>query len=535
MAATVSASHPATGHGHDAAGIEDWFAVFAGALGALLATLDTSIVNSALPTIQGEIGASGTEGTWITTGYLVSEVVIIPLTAWLTRVLGLRTLLLICCISFSVFSMACGLSGSLLMMIIGRVGQGFVGGALIPTAQTIIRTRLPERQLPLGMSIFGLIVLVGPLVGPVIGGWLTENISWRWCFFLNLPVTGALVTLLFLGLSHTKPKLQLFINADWLGIVGLTLFLSTLTIVLEEGQRERWFESTLICWLAVASVTGFIALMIAQATAPDPVVKLRLLRNMSYASVIIIVVAIGAGLYGITYILPQFLSGVTGYNAEQSGRVLILSGIPAFMLMPILPRLLGRVDLRFLVVIGLLCFGGASLLNTHLTPLDDGSAFVMSQLLTGCGMMLSMMPLNQASVGAVGREQAADAAGLYNMARNLGGSLGLATLGIFIDRRVELHADAIRETVNANSPLVQERVAGMATSFLQTGVDQAYAQQQALTQLAAQIHTQALVLTYSDCFWLSGVSLLSCLPLVLLLRPSKRRPGAAPAPAHGGH
>ena len=169
------------------ASLQDWIAVVAGALGALIASLDISIVNSALPTIQGEIGASGTEGTWISTGYLVSEVVMIPLSAWLSRVFGLRSLLLGCAVLFTFFSMICGVAHDLPTMILGRVGQGFFGGALIPTAQTIVRTRLPPRQMPIGMTIFGLIVLLGPLVGPVLGGWLTENVDWRWCFFLNVP------------------------------------------------------------------------------------------------------------------------------------------------------------------------------------------------------------------------------------------------------------------------------------------------------------------------------------------------------------
>jgi DHA2 family multidrug resistance protein len=501
----------------------DWIAVLAGALGALVATLDISIVNSALPQIQGEIGATGTEGTWISTGYLVSEVVIIPLTAWLTRVLGMRTLLLGCAVTFTVFSMIAGLSHNLSTMIIGRVGQGFTGGALIPTAQTIIRTRLPAKQMPVGMSIFGLIVLLGPLIGPVLGGWLTENVSWRWCFFLNLPVAIALVTLLLIGLPHEKTRKELFFNADWLGIVGLATALSTLTVILEEGERELWFSSDLICWLTVFCVLGFLLLAFAQATARQPVIKLRLLRNMNYASVIIIVVTVGSVLYTLLYVLPQFLGNVAGYNAAQTGRVLFLSGIPAFLMMPILPMLLQRMNLRISVIIGLLCFAGGCFLNAHLTGEDDGSKFVISQLLSGLGQMLALLPLNQASVGAVSKEDAADAAGLYNMARNLGGSLGLAILGIFIDRRIDFHTDVIRSTLNANSPLVQDRLAGMAAPFLQTGTDPLYAHQQALSQLAQQIDLQSLVMTYSDCFWVLGIALICSLPLTLLLRaPSAR-------------
>jgi MFS transporter, DHA2 family, multidrug resistance protein len=501
----------------------DWIAVFAGALGALMASLDISITNSALPQIQGEIGASGTEGTWISTGYIVSEVVIIPLAAWLTRVLGLRNLLLGCAVMFTFFSVVCACSTDLHTLIIGRVGQGLTGGALIPTAQAIIRTRLPAKQMSIGMTIFGLIVLIGPLAGPVIGGWLTENANWRWCFFLNVPVAAALIALLLCGLPHMPVRPALLLDADWTGIIGLTTCLSCFTVVLEEGQRERWFESNLILCLCAMSLLGFALLLIGQITARAPVIKLRLLLNPRYAGVVLIVFAVGTALYGILYALPQFLSNIAAYNAEQSGLVLFISGVPAFLIIPILPRLLQRVDIRLLVFAGLLCLVGSCLLDIHLTADSSGDDFTWSQLLRGLGQVLALMPLNQASVGAVSMEDAADAAGLYNMARNLGGSFGVATLGTFIDRHIELHSDIIRETVTANSTLVQERVAGMAAALLHSQTDAVHAHAQALHRLSIQIHQQALVMTYSECFWLLGMGLLASLPLVLLLGPAPTR------------
>jgi MFS transporter, DHA2 family, multidrug resistance protein len=518
-------SPPAAGSRHPEphATAQDWLAVFAGALGALIASLDISIVNSALPQIQGEIGASGTEGTWISTGYLVSEVVMIHLSAWLSRTLGLRTLLLTCATLFTFFSIMCGASHTLAVMIIGRVGQGFFGGALIPTAQTIVRTRLPHHQIPIGMTIFGLIVLLGPLLGPVLGGWLTENISWQWCFFINLPVAIALISLLLLGMPHEKSNLHELPHADWLGIIGMSVGLSSLTIVLEEGQRDQWFESPLIITLTVTAALGLIATVVAQFTSSRPVIKLRLLLNRSYASVIVIIVVVGMVLYDILYVLPQFLNGIAGYNAEQSGWVLALSGIPAFMMMPLLPRILAYGNIRLIVTCGLLCFAASCFIDIHLTAQSSGGDFIASQILRGVGQILSFMPLNQASVGAVSRADAADAAGLFNMARNLGGSIGLALLGVFIDRRVEGHADMIRESVNANSPLLQERIASQAAFFAERGGDIAYGQQQALGQLALQIHQQAMVITYSECFWVLGMGLILMLPLILLLRPPPAR------------
>ncbi len=525
MAEAAAASHP------ERASAADWIAVAAGALGALMATLDISITNSALPQIQGEIGATGTEGTWISTGYLMSEIVIIPLAAWLTRVFGLRNFLLGCAGTFTLFSMMCGTSHTLTAMIVGRIGQGFTGGAMIPTAQTIIRTRLPMSQLPIGMTAFGLVVLLGPLLGPVLGGWLTENISWNWCFFINLPVCIGLVALLLFGLKADKPHWEALWKADWLGIVGLSAGLSSLTVVLEEGQRERWFESDMIVWLSLLSLAGMALIAISQFVASKPIMRLSLLRNPRYASVILIVLVVGGTFYGVIYLIPQFLGLIAGYNAEQSGWVMLVSGVPAFMVMPILPRLLGKVDFRVLVITGLMCFVASCLQDIHLTAQSVGSDFFWSQLIRGSGQMLVFMPLNQASMAAVTREESGDAAGIYNMARNLGGSIGLAIIGTVIDRRNTFHVASIRESLTANSLHGQEWIAANAAGWFARTGDMAYAQMRALGQLARLIQQQAMVITYSEVFYLLALALLCCVPLALLLKtPSYGAPAAS-----GGH
>jgi len=515
------------------ASFADWVAVTAGALGALMAVLDISITNSALPQVQGSVGATGTEGTWISTGYLMAEIVVIPLAAWLTRVFGLRNFLVGVALLFTLFSALCGLSTSLGMLVVARIGQGITGGAMIPTGQTIIRTRLPRHQLAAGMTVFGLTVLLGPLLGPVVGGWLTENVSWRWCFFINVPVCTALVALLAAGLPAERARLREFVEADWLGIAGLALGLSTLTAVLEEGQRERWFESELIIGLSVLSLIGMTLIALSQRYAKRPILRLSLMQNKSYASVILIVVVMGAGFYGVAYLVPQFLVLIAGYNAQQSGAVMLLTGVPSILMMPLLPRLLGRMDYRVLVICGLLCFALSCWLDCSLTAQSAAGDFTISQLLRGVGQMLAMMPLNQASMAAVTREESGDAAGLYNMARNLGGSIGLAVLGTFIDRRNALHEDVIGSTVSANAQLTQDRVAMGAAGHLAEVGDYAHAKLQAIAEIALQIQQQALVMTFSETFYVLGIALLACIPLALLIKTP--RPGAAAAPAEAGH
>jgi DHA2 family multidrug resistance protein len=417
------------------------------------------------------------------------------------------------------------------MMVVGRIGQGFAGGAMIPTAQTIVRTRLPRHQMPVGMSIFGLIVLLGPLLGPVVGGWLTEHADWRWCFFLNLPITVVLVAMLYFGLKSERADFEKFFTADWLGIVGLAVGLSSLTVVLEEGQRERWFESSMIVWLSAATVIGLSAMVIGQFTARTPIVRLRLLLNKSYASVILIVSVVGAGLYGVAYLLPQFLSIIAGYNAEQAGSIMLLSGLPAFLLMPVLPRLLGKVDSRWLVITGLVCFAVSCMLDLDLTTQSVGHDFTISQLLRGVGQVFALMPLNQAAMAALSVEEAGDGAGLYNMARNLGGSIGLALLGTLIDRRESFHDAMIRESVTANGQLGQEHLAQSAGGFFAQHGDAAYAKLQATGQLLAEIARQATVMTYIEAFYVLGIALLLCIPLALLLK----KPAPGVAVSSGGH
>lgn len=499
-----------------------WVAVAAGTLGALMATLDISIVNSALPVIQGEIGASGTEGTWVATAYLVAEIVVIPMAAWLQRLLGLRTFLLTAAGLFTLFSVVCGTATTLTMMIIGRVGQGFTGGAMIPTAQTIIARRLPPRQQPIGIALFGVTAILGPVVGPLVGGWLTENISWHYAFFINVPICAVLVTMLLVGLKHEKADMTELGNADWLGIAGLTLGLGGLTVFLEDGQREQWFDSGLIRLMALISLVGFVLLFIGQRTATRPIIKLSLLLDRQFGSVALMGLVLGMVLYGTSYVIPQFLAALADYNALQSGKVVLLSGLPSLVMMAIVPFLLRSVDIRLAVGAGLLIMAGSAFLDSGLTTETSGGDFTVSQLMRGVGQILGMLFLSQAVVRSVPAADAGDASGLFNAVRNLGGSFALAGISILQEQRLWLHSRRMEETLNANSPMVQDYVGGLSQSLGSTPA--------ALGMIAQQVQAQALVIAYNDIFWIMAVGTLIVLPLVLFLRPLPK--DAAPAAMH---
>lgn len=495
-------------HRSQRADVTAWIAVAAGSLGALVALLDISIVNSALPTIQGEIGATATEATWIVTAFLVAEIVIIPLTAWLERLLGLRTLLFFAVVGFTGFSAMCGLSSSLTMMVIGRTGQGLSGGILIPTAMTIVAKRLPPSQQPIGLALFGMTAVVGPVIGPLLGGWLTENLSWHYAFFINLPIGAVLLLLLLLGLPHERPNWEYLREADWLGIIGMILGLGGLTVVLEEGHREEWFESALILKLTVLTVIGFVMLGLGQVLAAKPVLKLRLVLNRQFGSVVLMAFALDMVVNGSTFVIPQFLALIAHYNTLQTGQVVFLMGVPIFFVMPFIPFLMRAVDIRLVVGAGLTIMALSCFVNTNLSVASAGEAFTSSQILRGIGMALTMLFLNQATVASVSKEDVGDASGIFNAARNLGGSFTLAALASFQDQRIWLHSRRMEEVLSANDPGVRDYLASLG-QLSEPG----------LRTLAGTIQQQAFVMTYNDVFLVMAVATFATLPLILFLRP----------------
>ncbi len=499
----------------DKASAAEWMAVTAGSLGSFMASLDISIVNSSLPTIQGEIGASASEGTWVATAYLVAEIVIIPLTGWFERMLGLRRFLLGAAILFTGFSVMCGMAGDLTTMIIGRVGQGLTGGAMIPTAMIIIATRLPPRQQPIGTAAFGSTVLVAPILGPILGGWLTENFSWHYAFFINVPICAVLVALLMLGLRPARANLAEIFEADWAGVLGMILGLGALTVVLEEGHREQWYESSLITNLTLVSLLGFVLIGWGQFRAKRPVIHLRILRKPDFAGIVVMSFVGGMVLLSLPYITPQFLVAVAGYNPFQAGQVVLIFGVPPLILMPMVPLMLPHVNIRWATAGGFAFVAAGCFINSRLSPDTAGPQFVWPQLIMGGGMLIAMAMLNQASITSGGAKDAADASGLFNASRNLGGAFGLAILATMRDHQLDVHQWEIFSTLSANDIDLQSRLSAAANALGggQEGLTAAY------RMLETRVAHDALVMAFADNFFLMGAATVLILPLTLLLQP----------------
>ena len=506
------------------ASLRDWLAVAGAILGAFTAILDIQITNSSLANIEGALGASSDEGSWVSTAYLMAEILVIPLTGWLSSVIGMRRYLATNTILFVGFSIACALSTNLNEMILFRAGQGFTGGALIPTAIVIVRTRLPKSQQMIGIALFGLTATFAPSIGPTVGGWLTDNFSWHYIFYLNV-LFGPIAALIQLTALDGAPVRWLeFFKGDWIGIGLMAIGFPTLVYVLEEGQRNDWFGSSMITGATLIAVVGIVCLIIRELTAERPFINLRVLANRSVGGSCVLMTVLGAVSYGSIYIIPVYCAQIQGYNAQQIGYVVMWSGLPQLLLFPLMPLIMRVFDARLLVITGTLFFIVSCWINVGLTHDVGMDQLILPQLLRAIGQPLFTIPLSQLSTAGLAPRDTADASALSNMMRNLGGSIGIAMLSTIIARRETYHFSVLAEAITTNASRTQERLAILTAAMQVHITDPVVARAQALTQLAAQVRQEAYVMAYADGFYLVGVSLVLSLGVVAILRkPQKAR------------
>jgi DHA2 family multidrug resistance protein len=373
--------------------------------------------------------------------------------------------------------------------------------------------------------MFGMVATFAPAIGPTIGGWLTENWSWHYIFYLNVIPGAAAVAIQLFALDKEKPRFEEFFKADWLGIAGMAIGLSSLIFVLEEGQREEWFDSHFIVAAAIAAFIGIAVFLIAELTADEPFINLRLFKNPSVGGSGILMAVFGATAFGSVYLIPSYLAQVQGYNAQQIGEVVMWSGIPQLFLLPLMPFLMKRVDARLLVAGGLILFAVSCFINVDMSPDTAMDQLMLPQLLRAAGQPLATIPLTQLSVVGLTRRDTADSAGITSVMRNLGASIGIAMLSTVVQIREQVHFSTIAEAMSQNSLRLQERMQSFGAMFSARGVDAGTAQMQSADLLAQQVRQSATVMAYADSFWILGVCIVVSLATLLILR--KPQPGAA--------
>jgi MFS transporter, DHA2 family, multidrug resistance protein len=514
----------------NSASVITWIAVLAAMIGSFMAILNIQITNASLLNIEGGIGTGVDNGSWISTSYLIGEIVVIPLTDYLSRVFSFRRYMLASAALFAVFSVACAFTHDLPSMIAMRGLQGFAGGVLIPMAFTLVLTKLPKPQQPIGLAIFALSVTFAPAIGPTIGGYLTENYGWRTIFFVNVIPTIVMVSALYFTLERKPMQLALLKEGDWTGIATMAIGLSALQTVLEEGNKDDWFSSPFIVRLAVIALVSLSLFVWIELTTEKPLIRLRLLKGRNFGFGTIAMTMLGFALFGSVYILPAYLGQAQGYNSEQIGSVMAWTGLPQLILIPLVPKLMQRIDTRYIAITGLLIFAYSCFMNTAMSPDYAGDQLWIPNIVRAIGQAMVLTPLTSVTTGAIAPQDAAAASGISNMLRNLGGAIGTAVLATVITKREQFHSNIIGQSVTPGREEVRNRIAQMTDYFMARGVtDPAAAHQQAIVALGNAVKHQALVMGFSDTFAVLAVVLVLAAIAVMLTRKVK---GAGGAGAH---
>lgn len=507
-----------------------WIAVFGTMLGAFMAVLDIQITNSSLRDIAGGIAATPDEGSWISTAYLVGEIITIPLTAWFSEIFTVRFYLLANIVLFLIFSALCGFSTSLAEMIIFRAGQGFTGGVFIPMSLTVIVRRMPKHLLPAGQAMFGMTATLAPAIGPAVGGWLTDRFGWEWNFFVNF-IPGALMFLSIYWATNKRPmKLEQLRQGDWWGILCMAIGLGSLIAMLEEGQRKDWFGSQFIVNCAILAAIFVPLFVIIELMSERPFVNLRLLgksRNLGFTS--IVAFGLGLALYGTIFLIPLYLGTVQGYSPLEIGKVLVWVGVPQFALFPFLPFLMKRFDQRLLVSVGCVIFAASCFMNTVMSHDTAGDQMMIANIVRAFGQPFTIVPVTGLAVATLAAKDAASGSAIFNIFRNVGGSFGIAILSTLVTRREQFHDVRLGESITAYAPQTQARLAAVQQSFIDKGFDSVTAMKQSYAALKSILTRDAFVMAFNDAFLVVTIGLL--VSAVAIWFCQKPKTHAAPAEA----
>ncbi len=501
---------------------------------ALLEIVDTTIVNVAMNDMKGSIGVSLTDIAWVVTAYAIANVIVVPMTSWLSQQFGRRNYFAASIIIFTVASFLCGYSTTLWEIILFRFIQGLGGGALLVTSQTIITESYPVEKRGVAQAIYGMGVIVGPTLGPPLGGYIIDNYSWPFIFYINVPIgiLATVLTLLYVKSPRYAEKSKLN-EVDFLGIILLAVAVGSLQYVLEHGQQDDWFENSTILTLSITSVLGFFFFVWRELTCEKPIVNLRVLKDSNLAIGTVLSFILGFGLYGSTFIIPIYTQSILGWTATDAGMLLVPSSLMTALMMPFIARMLQRgVPPKYLVATGFLVFFAYSFwAHTILTPDTGREHFFWPLVIRGVGLGLLFVPITTLSLSNLRNKQIGEGAAFTGMMRQLGGSFGIALITTFISRWTVNHRLALVSHLDTASLEVQNRVIALQQSFIAKGFTADEALQKAYTLLDLGVTKQATVLTYMDVFMFLGVLFLICIPFILLLI----KKGAGKIIAGAGH
>ena len=509
--------------------INPWFIALTVTLATFMEVLDTSIANVALPHIAGGLGAGRSQSTWVLTSYLVANAVVLPASGWLIGLVGRKRYYMSCVFLFTVSSALCGAAPNLELLIFFRILQGIGGGGLQPSEQGILVDTFPAQQRGMAMAIYGVAVVVAPILGPTLGGWITDNYSWRWIFYINIPI-GILSLFLTNIVVKDPPEMDAARRTnranppkiDGIGLGLVALGFGSLEVIYAKGQEKDWFGSDMILTATIITVVALILLVIWELRHPNPIINLRLLGERNFLISGILIFLTFAVLYGSNANLPQMLQELMGYDATRAGLILSPSAFFTMAMMPIVGFLLGKkVDARYLIPIGLLIVAVSSYWTAHLNLFASPYALLAPRCLQMLGVGLLFVPLNNSAYLYLSKDQTNNATGLFNLLRNEGGSLGIAIATTMVDRRSQFHQSRLVEHIRATNPKVEEMVRQLSTlRQVRGGVTSDVGRQDAYAMISQMVHEQSRVLAYLDVFWIFWVMMALSIPLVLFMKKS---------------
>ncbi len=512
--------------------INPWVIAVTVTLATFMEVLDTSIANVALPHISGNLSAGADESTWVLTSYLVSNAIVLPLSGWFAGLIGRKRFYMACVALFTVSSFLCGLAPSLGILVLFRILQGAGGGGLQPSEQAILNDTFPLEKRGMAFAVYGVAVVVAPTIGPWLGGWITDNFSWRWIFYINVPV-GILSLCLTWFLVSDPPYMrrQSFrrgFRIDYIGIALISLGLGSMQIILDKGQREDWLSSNFIRVFAVLMLAGIVAGIIWELREKNPVIDLRMLKERNFAIATTAMFFLGFVLYASTVLIPQFLQNMMGYTAELAGLALSPGGLVIMLMMPVVGFLVSKVDTRWLIAFGcMVCASSLFVMAGWNLNIDYGHA-VRARMLQSFGLAFLFIPINVAAFAYVPKEKTNMGTGIINLARNVGASVGIATVTTLLERRTQFHQAQLMDHVDSFSLPFQKVFHAMTVSFATGGSSGPGAMSQAYHAIYATVQRQAAMLAFIDDFKMLGVVFFAVIPVLILMRRPRVQAGEAP-------